>query len=245
MRRSRVEVGAEQGKGSSVFMARPGPGTRQGTYDVISQKGYVKENKRDDKIFDFDSEGDVIMSDANSTSVTLLSSEDRGNSLGLSPMAIDRVDQNIFIGDMNGANNISLLRNNHITHIINTAREIPNFFDKNKKPNNTPEFHYLNLGLQDNSTHGEEDLLEVLEPSYRYIMGVLKRNPLARIFVHCHLGKSRSASIVIYYLMRSRSWSFDRSLEYLKRVRWIVSPNPWYTKQLEDVSKHISESQTN
>jgi hypothetical protein len=242
MRRSRVEVGAEQGKGSSVLMGRPGPGTRQGTYDILDKGASVntRVNTRvqnpkvtgasaDDKIFDFD--GDVIMTDASSV-----------QDLIMSPMPIDQVDPNIFIGDVNGAENISVLRNNHITHIINTAGELPNFFAQNKKPGGDPEFHYLNLGLQDNPTHGEEDLLEVLEPSYRYIMGVLKRNRNAHIFIHCHLGRSRSASIVLYYLMRSKSWSFEQSLDYLKRARWIVSPNPWYTKQLKDVSEHLSKN---
>jgi len=139
----------------------------------------------------------------------------------------NQIDSNIFLGNSKAAQDQKWLREVGITNIINTAAEIPNFFPQHLR--------YFNLGLKDNPVTGDEDLLAVLEPSFRYISGILKFNRDAKIFVHCHLGISRSSSIVIYYLMRSRGWSFDEALKYVQSKRPIVSPNQWYTKQLRDV----------
>ena len=95
------------------------------------------------------------------------------------------------------------------------------------------------MGLNDNPTPGEEDLLEVLEPSYRYILGVLRLNPDAKILVHCHAGISRSASIVLYYLMRTMFLSPDETLEILRKSRPIVKPNDWYMWQLRNIYQNV------
>ena len=135
----------------------------------------------------------------------------------------NQVSKNIFIGDSSMARDKEWLKEKKITHIVNATEEIPNFYQG--------EFHYLKMNLFD-SLH--DDLLLKLEPSYRYINGVLNRNPNNVILIHCHMGISRSASTVIYYLMRSKGWSYEKSLNYLRGVRPIVAPNPWYEKQLMD-----------
>lgn len=152
----------------------------------------------------------------------------------------NQVDLNVFIGNSNSAQNAEWLGMTGITNVLNTAAEIPNFFSNDHPNGYSP--HYFNLKLKDEPTPGGEDLLAVLEPSFRYINGVIRQNPKAKILVHCHMGKSRSASIVIYYLMRSRGWSFEEALEFLKNKRPLVSPNVWYTRQLKDVDRMLTES---
>jgi protein-tyrosine phosphatase len=135
------------------------------------------------------------------------------------------IPNQLYIGDSTASSNLKLLQSMGITHIVNTASEIPNSFQG--------KFHYLNLGLHDHSK--DEDLFRVLEPSYRYIRSVMQHNPKSKIFVHCHAGISRSASTVIYYLMRTNNWTFDQAYKFLKSKRSIVRPNSWYTQQLRDV----------
>lgn len=52
------------------------------------------------------------------------------------------------------------------------------------------------------------------------------------VIVHCAAGVSRSASIVIYYLMKRYGYSYQAALSYLKSKRSIVSPNLSFATQL-------------
>jgi predicted protein tyrosine phosphatase len=146
----------------------------------------------------------------------------------------------IFIGGIDAAQNIDWLNASGITHIVNAAEEIPNFFDARKR--------YLRLNLRDDPSDGVEDLIAVLEPSYRYMKNVLAvapadpkgRKPPPKILIHCHAGKSRAASIASYYLMREKHIPFHQALNQLRARRPIVNPNQWYSKQLTDVSNILS-----
>jgi protein-tyrosine phosphatase len=43
--------------------------------------------------------------------------------------------------------------------------------------------------------------------------------------VHCQLGKSRSATIVIMYLMKHLGMTLREAFKYTKEKRYIVNPN--------------------
>jgi predicted protein tyrosine phosphatase len=146
----------------------------------------------------------------------------------------NQIDVNVFIGDSEAAQDRAFLTSIGITNVINTAAEIPNFFQG--------KLRYFNLSLKDNPQPGDEDLLGVLERTYRYISAVIRYNPSAKILVHCHKGISRSSSIVIYYLMRTRKWGFDEALDFARTKRPIVSPNKWYTIQLQDAEKLLASN---
>lgn len=148
-----------------------------------------------------------------------------------SPCPIDRVDKNIYIGNYIGAQHLEYLKNNGITHIVNTAIEIPNYHENH--------FKYINLKLLDSPIKGEENLLAVLEPTYQKMMEILQQNSNSRIFVHCAAGVSRSASITIYYMMKQYSMNFETALDTLKKIRKIVNPNDWYKIQLKDAQLQI------
>ena len=45
------------------------------------------------------------------------------------------------------------------------------------------------------------------------------------ILVHCAQGKSRSATIVVMYLMRNKQWTFDKAVDYAKKRRDIICIN--------------------
>jgi len=148
-----------------------------------------------------------------------------------SPCPIDRVDKYLYIGNRIGAEYLEYLKNNEITHIVNTTVEIPNYHEK--------IFKYVNIPLQDNPVKNEENLLGVLEPTYQKVDKIIQQDKNAKIFVHCAAGISRSASIVIYYLMKKYSLSYDDAFNNLKKVREIVNPNDWYKMQLRDAQLQI------
>ena len=67
----------------------------------------------------------------------------------------------------------------------------------------------------------------------------LERNK--KVFVNCYAGVSRSASIVIAYLMYKRNMSFIQAFEFLKMKRSIVSPNLGFIDQLSSLEKPLQD----
>jgi len=144
---------------------------------------------------------------------------------------INEVLPGLYIADAKAVSNHAWLKSLGITHIVNCAKELKNQFPT--------DFHYLTLGLEDKSY--SEDLFRVLEPAYRYVNDVMNAKKFRpNVVVHCYAGMSRSASVVIYYLMRKNGWSYAKALSYLKSKRPIVKPNPWYAKQLQDIEKMLA-----
>ena len=65
-------------------------------------------------------------------------------------------------------------------------------------------------------------------------------NSDGRVLVHCWRGVSRSATIVIAYIMRTRRLQYDAALALVKGRRSCVDPNPGFQTQLvSTVDSHV------
>lgn len=51
--------------------------------------------------------------------------------------------------------------------------------------------------------------------------------------VHCQAGVSRSATIVIAYLMKTKGWPYLEARNYLRSKRPIIEPNDGFVEQLQ------------
>jgi len=135
-----------------------------------------------------------------------------------------QITKKIYLGSYDDARNLNKLSHLGITHILNTAIEIPNFY-----PN---YFKYLRLNLDDIS---QQNLYPVLDKSYKFIDNVVNND--GKILVHCAAGISRSSSIVIYYLMKRYNWDYGRAYNYVKSHRKIINPNNGFCRQLRFFAK--------
>ena len=63
----------------------------------------------------------------------------------------------------------------------------------------------------------------------------------ARVLVHCVEGVSRSASVVIAFLMAEREMSFSTALRVVKRRRQVVCPNLGFVRQLSQWAERCGE----
>jgi protein phosphatase slingshot len=59
------------------------------------------------------------------------------------------------------------------------------------------------------------------------------RDEGSKILVHCKKGISRSASVVLAFIMKEKGWSLDESFEFVKNKRNCIRPNSGFLKQLE------------
>jgi protein-tyrosine phosphatase len=53
------------------------------------------------------------------------------------------------------------------------------------------------------------------------------------IIVHCAAGMSRSATLVIAYLMIENRWKYEETYDFVKKRRPIIDPNIGFVKQLK------------
>lgn len=100
------------------------------------------------------------------------------------------------------------------------TREIDNFFPG--------MFDYLNIRVYDDD---KTDLLKHWDNTFKYISKA--RNEGSKVLVHCKMGISRSASVVIAYAMKAYNWNFDKALKHVKKKRSCIKPNTNFLNQLE------------
>lgn len=55
----------------------------------------------------------------------------------------------------------------------------------------------------------------------------------SKVLVHCKMGVSRSASVVIAYAMKAYSWSFRKAFDHVRSKRTCIKPNKHFIVQLE------------
>ncbi|KAK5303492.1 hypothetical protein LTR99_005254 [Exophiala xenobiotica] len=96
-------------------------------------------------------------------------------------------------------------------------------------PGDESKFVLKLIRLRDSST---EDLLEVLEEACDFIRDSLKRND-GGVLVHCAKGVSRSASVVIGFVMEDMDLEYDTALRYVRQGRSKVKPNVGFEGQLQ------------
>ena len=126
------------------------------------------------------------------------------------------VIDNIYLGNARNAADFFYLSSNNFGLIINVTNEISIYYPDN--------FKYLNYKINDNNL---DEIKEYLEDSYEKINKYKSLFPNKKILIHCFMGSSRSASIIIYYIMKKYPNKFSnttKSISYLKEKRNIVNP---------------------
>lgn len=139
--------------------------------------------------------------------------------IGITHRPASRVVDNIWIGSAFNAADYKWLKNNEIELIVNITSDISNYY-----PN---EFSYVNYETEDLESGGVSDFLDDF-------VQLVRLNPDRRILVHCFAGKSRSASLVLYYLIREKEMTFDSALEYLKVRRPSVNINCRFLEEIKE-----------
>lgn len=135
-----------------------------------------------------------------------------------------KVYPHIYIGNAKFASDKALLKGLGITHIVNAAQEIPDFFKGDSS------FQYLHLKMDDIP---EENASRFFQVSSDFIMNAIKNG--GTVLVHCAMGISRSVTILMYYLMKTLHISSEEALQMVRNCRPIAQPNPGFMEQLNRI----------
>jgi serine/threonine/tyrosine-interacting-like protein 1 len=84
----------------------------------------------------------------------------------------------------------------------------------------------------------DQDLTLVLPDVLQFIKKALSC-PNNKIYVHCHMGISRSVSVSIAYFMWSENMSFDEAIMFISNQRTCACPNFNFLKQLKNMELHM------
>jgi len=133
----------------------------------------------------------------------------------------------IYISSYLVATDLALLQRHEITHILNLAADICD----NRFPD---KFTYCTYYVKDSSS---EDISMLFYRTLEWMQAAL--NCGSRVLVHCREGVSRSATMVIAYLMWTNHLSFKEAHEIIRRVRPICNPNPGFTFHLLELGKRL------
>ena len=79
--------------------------------------------------------------------------------------------------------------------------------------------------------HPHTDLLTLFDSTHKWIAEAISRG--GKVLVHCHAGVSRSASVVIAYIMKELHLDYKTARMLAQRARGMISPNEGFEKQLQ------------
>lgn len=138
-------------------------------------------------------------------------------------MDLNEVVKNVFIGDRCSARNRKLLRSLGIRYILVAGEELDTPFSE--------EFTYMHLKIKDSI---KEHIHLHFETSYEFIEKAQKSGN--GILIHCAYGVSRSATILIAYLIKKLKISYTQAFAFARRKRSVIRPNRGFEEQLKQWS---------
>uniref|UniRef100_A0A8C4S7Y1 protein-tyrosine-phosphatase n=1 Tax=Erpetoichthys calabaricus TaxID=27687 RepID=A0A8C4S7Y1_ERPCA len=130
------------------------------------------------------------------------------------------LEGSLYQGSAHQASDYRIIKNLHITHVLNATGECPDAFPAT--------LCYLRLRLNDD-TH--QDVFESFPVANKFISQALQVDG-GRVLVHCSLGRSRSSALTLAFLMEHQRWTLRHAYEWLKEKRACAAPNAGFLRQL-------------
>jgi hypothetical protein len=126
----------------------------------------------------------------------------------------------LYVGASWNAENRNELKCARIKMMISMAKEIPTA--------KSPCSHFCHFGLEDSH-------YEFVIPSLIFATSLIHWGMETGIqtLVHCAIGRSRSVTAVVAYVMYAKNMSSKQALKFVQQRRPGASPNVGYLKQLD------------
>ncbi|CAJ1016590.1 putative Dual specificity phosphatase, catalytic domain containing protein [Leishmania shawi] len=134
----------------------------------------------------------------------------------------------LAVGSWKDASDPDLLKQHKIRYVLNVAKElIPTEEEKMIAQNNDIISEWIPM-----SDSHSQDVSEHLLKAFRFIERA--RSEHVRVLVHCRRGISRSAAIIVAYLMASENRTYDDALRFVTERRSCVSLNLAFRERLSE-----------
>ncbi|OMJ22884.1 Dual specificity protein phosphatase 9 [Smittium culicis] len=143
-----------------------------------------------------------------------------------------KIINNLFLGNEEHASSYSVLKDLNIGYILNVAKHDTCKNYNEKKLNDSI------LGIKYKNhywDHNQINISSEFRACFDFINTALSQNKA--ILVHCQLGVSRSATLVIAYLMYHKQVSFKTAYDFVKKKSPKTCPNIFLVSQLIEYEK--------
>src|SRR3989344_4674866 len=95
---------------------------------------------------------------------------------------------------------------------------------------------YMRIQINDSPT---ENIKNSFNSAFNLIDEAVQKNE--NILIHCHVGVSRSPTIVASYLMKKYNISSSHALRIIKKKREYIQPNSGFLRQLKEYEIILDE----
>jgi len=143
-------------------------------------------------------------------------------------LQVATVLSDLFMGSQDVAVSDDLLKKHRITHVLSVGVEVERVSE------GVRYFFVQALALP------EFSIRSLFEHCFAIIDSA--REEGGRVLVHCNAGISRSAAVVIAYLMHDKNVTFQQAYDYLKKLRPSIRPNEGFIMQLKVFDQVMSMS---
>ena len=118
------------------------------------------------------------------------------------------------------AANYKQLHKYNIKAIINVTSEISNYFE------DTDDIDYIKFNILDENGKN-------IDIYFNTFLKFVEEHKNNNILVHCFMGASRSASLVLLYLINKKNMEFEEALHFLCEKRKYVNINTTFISQIK------------
>lgn len=137
----------------------------------------------------------------------------------------------LYLGCRKVASSFSNLVECGITRILNCTSSVPNKFE------HLDRFTYHQIAVEDSH---DVDMIARLPEAFEFIEDARVRGQ--KVLVHCNAGISRSATVIIAYLMKYYAHTVDTAFEFVKERKSNISPNFSFMGQLVEFECNLRPS---
>ncbi|NXI35878.1 DS13B phosphatase, partial [Galbula dea] len=151
---------------------------------------------------------------------------------------VDEVWPNLYVGDLYVARDKAQLSQMGISHVVDAAAGRFHI-DTGPKFYKDLTVDYYGVEAEDNPNF---DLSIYFYPVAQYIKAALS-SPRGKVLVHCAMGISRSATLVLAFLMICENMSLVDAIQTVRSHR-AICPNSGFLKQLQELDLQLGRGKS-
>ncbi len=134
---------------------------------------------------------------------------------------INEIETNLYLGNLETALNKKIMKKYKIKRILSVIQM------KIDVESRIEGINYKHISICDSPV---EDIISYFPECFTFISDAQSKGE--NVYVHCHFGVSRSATIVIAFLMKKYNHSLGDTFQMVRNIRYRVKPNDGFLNQL-------------
>jgi protein-tyrosine phosphatase len=159
-------------------------------------------------------------------------------SVDLQESFFSQITPTLYLGARPNRERVQELKSAGVTHVVSCLMED----DRSQVAFLQQHFHHLFFGVHDGI---HQDITETFSQFFDFAEAASASDPNAKLFVHCEVGVSRSATLAIALLMKTEAMSFFDALCRVRSKRFQVLPNIGFASQLQRLEHELQPQSVN